>query len=146
MTTANTKDRQSCSRRPSAVAFNQSGLQATRDPKDTRTQTREVWTDLEFSSHDEVSHGGIPADLGESGIRELWWMIRSEEWCTGFITERRSKGNTQFIAIVGMLHEFGTEVHTMLNRWVTRPHLLWLPIEQGLRVVTGYLSWPIATC
>jgi hypothetical protein len=37
--TSNTEDRLSYSRRRSAVAFNQSGLQATGDPKDTRTQT-----------------------------------------------------------------------------------------------------------
>jgi hypothetical protein len=49
------------------VAFNRSGLQAIRDPKDTRTQTREVRTDLEFSSHGEVSLGGVPLDL-----REIW--------------------------------------------------------------------------
>jgi hypothetical protein len=43
-------------------------------------------------------------------------MIGSEEWCAGFITERRSKGNTQFIVIIRVLCEFGTEVHMVVNR------------------------------
>jgi hypothetical protein len=43
-------------------------------------------------------------------------MIRSEEWCIGFVTERQSKGNTQFIAIVLVLCKFGMEVHTVVNR------------------------------
>jgi hypothetical protein len=43
-------------------------------------------------------------------------MIGSEEWCVGFVRERRRKGNTQFIEIVHVLCEFGTEVHMVVNR------------------------------
>jgi hypothetical protein len=53
---------------------------------------------------------------GKSRIHELWWMIGSEEWCVGFVIERRSKGNAQFIAIVRVLCEFGKEVHKVVNR------------------------------
>jgi hypothetical protein len=77
-TTTNTKDKQSCSRRTNMVAFNWSSLQATGDSKDTRTQTREVWTDLEFSSQGEVSHGGVPADLGE--IWNSRAIVDDREW------------------------------------------------------------------
>jgi hypothetical protein len=103
----NTEDRQSCSRRPSVVAFNRWGLQAIGDPKETRTQTKEVWTDLEFSSHGEVSHDGVPANLGKFEIRELWWMIGSEEWCSGHVTRRQSKVGRQFIEIDHRCYEFG---------------------------------------
>jgi hypothetical protein len=39
------------------------------------------------------------ADLGEIGIRELWWLIGSEEWCTGFVTRWRNRQGLQFIVI-----------------------------------------------
>jgi hypothetical protein len=26
------------------------------------------------------------ADLGKTGIHELWWMVGREEWCARFVT------------------------------------------------------------
>jgi hypothetical protein len=69
-----------------------------------------------MAGHGAMPHSGVSADLGKSRIRELWWMIESEEWCVGFVTEIRSKGNAQFIAIIRVLCEFGMEVHTVVNR------------------------------
>jgi hypothetical protein len=60
------------------IEINRLGLQATGDPKDTRTQTKEVWTNVEFPSHDEVSHGGVLADLGE--IWNSRAMVDDWEW------------------------------------------------------------------
>jgi hypothetical protein len=47
------------------VEFNRSGRRATRDPKDTRTQTREVWTNLDHFGHGEVYHSGALVDYRE---------------------------------------------------------------------------------
>jgi hypothetical protein len=60
---------------------------------------RGTWTDLRTAGHGAMPHGGVPVDLGESGIRELWWMIWGEEWCSRRVTRRRSREGTQFIAI-----------------------------------------------
>jgi hypothetical protein len=69
-----------------------------------------------MAGHGSMPHGGVPADLEE--IRNSRAMVddRTEEWHVGFITERRSKGNAQFTAIIHVLCEFGTEVYTMVKR------------------------------
>jgi hypothetical protein len=44
---------------------------------------------------------------GKHEIRELWWMIGSEEWCSGCVTRRWSREGLQFIVTTRVLRRFG---------------------------------------
>jgi hypothetical protein len=66
-----------------------------------KTPTSSTVVTSESSGHDEMSCGGASGRFGgKSGIHELWLMIRSEGWCVGFVTRRRSKARQQFIGSI----------------------------------------------
>jgi hypothetical protein len=60
---------------------------------------------------------------GKTRIKALWWTIRRESGCSGFVMRKQSKGGAQFIEVGHGYSEFGKRVEhdgDKIMHW--RPH------------------------
>jgi hypothetical protein len=90
---------------------------------------------------------------GKTEIHELWWIIRSEVWCSGCVTRRRSRVRRQFIGIDHRCYKF-EQGWAYGGEWVSHQSMAtvahdgarfrggnWLSLVTICDVVTWSMAW-----